>query len=365
MHDFTDCKLCPMDTTTDHYGSISLTDWKDCPYPFRTNTEGSDGCPAVYISMSTRTSRIIWVTLGIIFILLLMYACKFDGWLCLLLLTFDNLLVPASTWDVISDINYITSTRIHSEQIFWCMLVSLLSTMFVFPIELIRTKRIYPMVLDIHYKLFPGFHYISSNLFYITSKAAKGIRPVIAVKDPKLQRIFSFYRPKDRFELEDEIKYPLSSLIALLNSLIHNPTEITNSGKSRKEAICDMDREQLIQELLTVYEDPDWNPLNIFPAGHDQPYKVCVHVVVVLVVWMLQIGNIMFFLIWPFVMLLRLVLCFCVMFFIASTKLVFTRDLWNIILYLWNPIEYNQNMASEFIDKDMIRKTKIVEAVVT
>ena len=51
--------FCPMDTTTDNTGSVNITDCKPCPYPFKTNFEGQDSCPAVQFDVAY-AEEIIW-----------------------------------------------------------------------------------------------------------------------------------------------------------------------------------------------------------------------------------------------------------------------------------------------------------------
>ena len=92
-----------------------------------------------------------------------------------------------------------------------------------------------------------------------------------------------------------------------------------------------------MEMLHSVYNDPVnvWNPFNLNPEGTDLLPKLIKHILVVTALWALQIANIFLYCAWPFIMLCRLPFVLILLIFFSSTKLVFLKRSWNLLIFLW------------------------------
>ena len=275
-----------MYTTTDSEGSTNATDCKPCPYPFTTNTAGSDGCPALDFALPVEAvTLVVWLGLFVLFFSMLLFCCRFNVVLCFRVLSFAQLLVATSTYNFISDVNYILTAKFYSTGLFASMVGSLGVVLLLF-LFIAISRKLYPAMLFQTYHLFPGYYFISKHLYFITADS-KG---VIAVKDQLMMK------PKTKETLERLEENDLSA------------TLLTN-GYSL-ESLEGKDKAALVETLYGFNSGPDWNPFNLSPAGHDSLPKFLVYVGVVLSLWTLQAFNILLFLIWPFLMFIRLPILF-------------------------------------------------------
>ena len=287
------------------------------------------------------TSLTIWISSFVIYSFLIWYAGYFDPRLVSKLLTFDYCTVLFSVWDVVSDVNYITTTQIYSRSLFWGMVASILFASFVFPCILIFRKRIYPMLIDFDHKYFPGKLFLSPHIWFATHKGG-----IFAVKD---QLVFKRKVRKDFERIEDD------ELRKTLERNIKNWKDIE-----------DIEREEMIDRLCTLYDDIDWNPLNFYPAGHDSPEKVIVYILVTLVVFIFQIGNIVLYFCWYLIFPMRLVVLWIPIFFISGCKLIHTERMRDWVIFFWNPdIYFGHNHDQEiFLDQETLYATKVIESTV-
>ena len=69
-----------------------VTDCKTCPYPFKTNHEGQDSCPAVQFDL-VYAEEVIWGGSFGLVLAMLGYACHFDITIMYRVLTFSEYVV--------------------------------------------------------------------------------------------------------------------------------------------------------------------------------------------------------------------------------------------------------------------------------
>ena len=105
--------LCPVDTTTYTTGNINITDCIQCPYPFKTNHEGSDGYPGIQIDLEY-SGYAIWIGLTVLFIYEVLYTCYYDLSLVLSVMTFGELIVATSFFDFTSYIYFILNEQFYN-----------------------------------------------------------------------------------------------------------------------------------------------------------------------------------------------------------------------------------------------------------
>ena len=307
MFDSPSCINCPIDTTTNSAGSTNVTDCMVCPYPFKTNIEGSEGCYGVLVN-AKYSSLFIWYGLGSLFLLELLDTCHYDIALAFKVITFGELIVIASVFDFLSDIYYILNEQFYNIYLFGFMAASLGISLFIFPSVLYR-KKLHPAIwgekIDAFY---PGFKIISERVFFLTYKHG-----FIAVDQQVL-----FKRPT-REHLEELSEENLGLKLKALNL--------------RAE---DGDKTQYVNALDDYYDSQDWNPFQFSCFGRlERLYQYLMYKVVESLLYVAQIVNIIAYSVWPLIMFLRIPIVLMLMIFYSSTKLIFFRRSWNKIIYIW------------------------------
>ena len=289
--------FCPMDTTTDNTGSVNITDCKSCPYPFKTNHEGSDGCPGIFIDLKY-SGYVIWGGLTFLFLYELLYACYYDLSLVISALTFGELIITTSTFDFTSDIYFVLNEQFYNEYLFGLMVASLGISLFIFPGVLIRQKLAPAMTGDKINQYFPGYVFLSSKIFFITF-----IDGYIAID----QQII-FRRPNR----DDLVSFSISKLRGYMASFDLLQIDATTHIIPTKE--------EMIESLDAYYASGKWNPV-LGGLNDDALYKVVLYwLFLVPLLYTLQFINIILFVLWPLIMFLRLPFVLFLMIFHSSTK---------------------------------------------
>jgi hypothetical protein len=181
--------------------------------------------------------------------------------------------------------------------------------------------------------------FISDELFFITTDS----RGVIAVKHQKI------FNPLDKRRLQNMTDAKLKSLC--INANI--------------DMIDSIQKETMVSELIEYYNSNRWNPFNINPEGRNNFFKALSHFLVVVSLWILQAVNVLLFVLWPVVMVMRLPIILLVMIFLSSTKLIFFKEPWNMVVYMWTLDKSKlKGVEDNEIDMELLHTCKMVEFVV-
>ena len=332
--------LCPIGTTTEGTGSTNITDCRLCAYPYTTNTEGSPDCPAIWLN-AKYSAYAIWFGLGFMFAYELLDSCYYDVVLTFRVLVFGELVVITSWFDFVSDLYFILNETFYNEYLFYAMVASLGISLFIFPRVLFQ-KKLYPTIYGEHIdKFFPGFWLISKNLIFITYARDRYItvRSQVVFTRPLREDIEKL--SKDDLEMEVN-KYGL---------------EIDGEV---------IDRSMFVDKLDAFYDSDDWNPFHFEILRDLQAlWQLLLYIVLVIFLHVLQLFNLISYVLLHFVMLLRIPLALALMVFFSSTKLIFLRKTWNKLMYFWTLDESKLRVREEghSVDLALLHSVKQQEVV--
>ena len=125
-------------------------------------------------------------------------------------------------------------------------------------------------------------------------------------------------------------------------------------------------REQRILELIEFYDSSGWNPFNIYPLGRRTLKQGLAQALVYLFMTILQILNLVLFALWPLCILLRLPITLMLMTFFSSTKLIFFKQQWNMLIYIWTFDENAMKGKNDpEIDIELMNLCKVQEFVLS
>ena len=123
-------------------------------------------------------------------------------------------------------------------------------------------------------------------------------------------------------------------------------------------------RDQRILELTEFYDTSWWNPFNLYPLGRRNMKKKCIQAIVCLLVILLQVLNLILFTLWPLMIILRLPATLLLMIFFSSTKLIFFKQQWNVLIYLWTLDKSAvKDIKDAEIDVELMNLCKVQELV--
>ena len=264
-----------------------------------------------------------------------------------------------SFFDFLSDIYFILNEQFYKEILFGFTVASFGISIIIFPRVLYERNLAPAMLGEKIDRYFPGFIYISEELYFITY-----INGSIGIKGQKI------FKPPSRTDLEN------LTGIKLVESLedFKLPSKDVNGSEFNKTAMVDM--------LEAYYASEDWNPIidrlrlllewlstSSREAENDQYFwsifqNAVLYWLLVIFLYIIQNFNYILYKLWPVIMVFRLPFILCLMIFHSSTKLIFFKRSWNKIIYLWTLDENKlKPIYDKHIDLELLHMVKEQEVV--
>jgi hypothetical protein len=266
----------------------------------------------------------------------LFYTCYYDLKLVVSAVTFGELIVLLSFIDFTSDIYYILNEQFYNEYLFGFMVASLGISLLNFPRVLYNQQLAPAMIGKKIDQYFPGFNYISEELYFITY-----INGYIGIKGQKK------FSPPSREDLENFDERKLRQILVLF--------KLSSSDG------MEFNKKQIVDKLERYYASEEWNPLFI---NDEELYRAILYWLLVIFLYILQCLNCVLYILWPLIMFFRLPCVLCLMIFHSSTKLIFFKRSWNKIIYLWTLDENKLKPINDnHIDLELLHMVKEQEVL--